>query len=164
MTTDFLINWCLSNTFRLYSRSWNWAWRGCFVGVPRFAFLLPVSNTLGILSWKLTTVNLAGCENPLSSWRRALHGCILPFPQVHAGGAGSGDASQGSAEGPRLANIQRPAGLWRWHLCLRHPFNTWEQTVMKAASRVFIGWGCLGEGPIRDNMVLVIWPGHFQLM
>ena len=102
--------------------------------------------------------------SPLPSWRRALPGCVLPFPQVHAGGAGPGDASSGSAEGPGLANIQRQAGLWRRHLCLRHPFNTREQTIVKVASRVVTGWRSFGEGPVRDKMFLVIWPGHFQLM
>lgn len=85
-----------------------------------------------------------------------LPGCTVPFPQVHAGGTGPGDASQGSAEGPGLADIQRQAGLWRRHLCLRHPFDTREQTVVRGASRVVIGWGSFWKGPVRDNMLLVV--------
>uniref|UniRef100_H0Z7H9 Protein phosphatase, Mg2+/Mn2+ dependent 1H n=1 Tax=Taeniopygia guttata TaxID=59729 RepID=H0Z7H9_TAEGU len=85
---------------------------------------------------------------------------IKPFlsssPEVHAGGTGPGDASQGSAEGPGLADIQRQAGLWRRHLCLRHPFDPREQTVMKGAPRVVIGWGSFWEGPVRDNRFLVV--------
>lgn len=164
MTSDILIDWCLSNTFRFWCRSCHWTGRGCFVNVLYFVFLLPVSKMLRSLSWWFITVNLAGCENPLSLQKQAVSGCILPFPQVHAGGAGPGDASQGSAEGPGLANIQRQAGLRRRHLCLCHPFNTREQAVMKVASRVVTRWGSFWEGPVRDNMFLVIWPGHLQSM
>lgn len=107
---------------------------------------------LSDLSLYLTNVHLTGFPHKASAWYQL----SSAFPQVHAGGAGPGDESPGSAEGPGLANIQRQAGLWRRHFCLRHSFNTWEQAVVKVASRVVMERGSFGEGPVRDDVFWMI--------
>lgn len=62
---------------------------------------------------------------------------LYPFlAQVHTGSSGPGDASPRRPEGQRMADIQWPTGLRRWHLCIRHSFNTWKQTVMKVTQGI----------------------------
>lgn len=97
----------------------------------------------------------AGCASPACS-RRAPPWLHCAFPQVHAGGAGPGDAGAGRAEGPGLADIQRQAGLRGRHLRLRHPSDPRQQAVLKGAPRVVTGRGAFWKGPVRDKRFLVV--------
>lgn len=111
------------------------------------------------LSFYLTNVKLISCESQffkMLAWQ-SFHlyfcfvNCFPPSPQIHISCSGSGDASQGSAEGQGLENIQRQTGFRRWHFRLCHSFNTWKQTVIEQT-----------VAPTSDRKVVVFLGKSFE--